>query len=94
MDRVDNAIFLSDSVIEAKQESELLFVDKQNKLGSQIISLVDPKNDNLLLNNPVELAYVIISPSLVKTNEFVYVLDDFYRSKFIVSAMKKRSVNR
>ena len=65
---------------------------QEEALGTDIVSVVDPKQDNLLLNNPVELAFVLISPTLVKNNDFVYVLDDFYRSKFIISAIKKREI--
>lgn len=48
----------------------------------------------LLLPNKVELALIVISPALVKNNDFVYVLDDFHRAKFGLCALKKRPLSR
>lgn len=48
----------------------------------------------LLLQNQMELALIVISPALVKNNDFVYVLDDFYRAKFSLCALKKRALSR
>ena len=42
--------------------------------------------------NLPELACVIISPTLVKNNDFVYVIDDFHRAKFNIVAIKKRFI--
>jgi len=42
----------------------------------------------------MELALIVISPALVKTNDFVYVLDDSYRAKFGLCAIKKRALDR
>lgn len=48
----------------------------------------------LLLQNQMELALIVISPALVKNNDFVYVLDDFHRAKFSLCALKKRTLSR
>jgi len=37
---------------------------------------------------------VVISPTLVSNNDFVYVVDDFNRSKFGISALKMKSLGR
>ena len=47
----------------------------------------------LLLQNQMELALIVISPTLVNNNDFVYVLDDFYRAKFGLCALKKRALS-
>lgn len=48
----------------------------------------------LLLQGKMELALIVISPTLVKNNDFVYVLDDFHRAKFGLCALKKRPLSK
>lgn len=45
-----------------------------------------------MLLQQVELALVVISPTLVQNNDFVYVVDDFHRAKFGLCAIKKRQL--
>lgn len=47
-----------------------------------------------LLHGKMELALIVISPTLVKSNDFVYVLDDFHRAKFSLCALKKRPLSK
>lgn len=42
----------------------------------------------------MELALVVISPALVKNNDFIYVLDEFSRAKLNICALKKKKVDR
>ena len=44
--------------------------------------------------NLPELACVVISPTLVKNNDFVFVIDEFHRAKFNIVAIKKRSLSK
>lgn len=43
-----------------------------------------------MLQNQSELALVVIAPSLVANNDFVFVMEDFHRSKFGICAVKKK----
>ena len=45
---------------------------------------------SMLLQGQMELALIVISPTLVQNNDFVYVMDDFHRAKFGLCAIKKR----
>ena len=56
------------------------------------MSSVQP--DSALASQKLELVYVLISPSLVQNNDFVYVIEDFYRAKFTICAIKKRTFSR
>lgn len=42
--------------------------------------------------NQIELALIIISPTLVKNNDFVFILDEFLRAKFTICALKKTAL--
>jgi len=44
------------------------------------------------MQNQHELALIVISPSLVRNNDFVYVMDEFLRSKFAICAVKKKEI--
>ena len=44
------------------------------------------------MQNQFELALIVISPSLVRNNDFVYIMDEFLRSKFNLCAVKKMDV--
>jgi len=39
--------------------------------------------------NSSELAICVISPSLVRSGDFIYVLDEICRQKFIIAAIRK-----
>merc|ERR1711871_1934051 len=39
-----------------------------------------------------QLAIVIISPTLVKNNDYIHVIEDFHRSKFRVCAIKHKQL--
>jgi len=41
----------------------------------------------------MELALVVISPTLVRNNEFIYILDEFHRAKFNICAIKKKKID-
>jgi len=45
--------------------------------------------DKIMQANAHELAIVLISPSLVKSGDFVYILDDIYRQKFTIAGVRK-----
>jgi len=40
----------------------------------------------------MELALIVISPTLVRNNDFIYVLDEL-RSKFNICAIKKKKID-
>jgi len=41
----------------------------------------------------MELALIVISPTLVNNHDFVYVLDELQRSKFNICALKKKKLD-
>jgi len=41
----------------------------------------------------MELAMIVISPNLVRNNDFVYVLDELSRAKFNICAIKKKKID-
>jgi hypothetical protein len=41
----------------------------------------------------MELALVVISPTLVRNNDFIYVLDELSRAKFNICALKKKKID-
>jgi hypothetical protein len=45
--------------------------------------------DKIMQANAHELAIVLISPSIVKSGDFVYILDDIYRQKFTIAGVRK-----
>jgi nucleoside diphosphate kinase len=47
----------------------------------------------ILKQNQNELALIIISPTLVSNHDFVFVIDEFNRSKFNIVALKKIRVD-
>jgi hypothetical protein len=98
MDRVDNAFFVSETILEAQKEDQAFFGgqdlnDDKNDLQSRW-TITDTQPDTTSSQQKLELVYVLISPSLVHNNDFVYVIEDFYRAKFTVCAIQKRSLNR
>lgn len=104
VDRVDNAFFVSESVDEVKAEESTLFKRSYRDSGRQINPIKDSEKSGakasarapigqMLLQGQMELALIVISPALVKSNDFVYVLDDFYRAKFNLCALKKRALS-
>jgi len=42
-----------------------------------------------MLANAHELALILISPSIVKSGDFVYILDDIFRQKFTIAGIRK-----
>jgi hypothetical protein len=48
----------------------------------------------MYLQDKEKLALVLISPTLVINNDFVFILDEFYRAKFRVCAMKKKTLQK
>jgi len=48
----------------------------------------------ILRQNQVELALIVISPALVMNNDFAFVMDEFYRSKFNICALKKKQIDK
>lgn len=56
-------------------------------------SMNTPINQVMIQNKP-ELAIIVISPTIVNNNDFVYVIDELYRSKFAICAMKKRAFTK
>lgn len=107
IDRVDNAFYNSDTVEESEIDEKVLFntenqmdkseqwqiVAKDGKPQGGKVDTGAPVN-LILQQNQVELALVVISPTLVSNNDFVYVVDDFNRSKFAISALKMKSLGR
>jgi hypothetical protein len=45
-----------------------------------------------MLANTGELAICVIGPTLVKSGDFVYVLDELSRQKFTFAAMRKATL--
>ena len=41
-----------------------------------------------------ELALVILTPTLVKNHDFVFLMDEFNRNKFNVAALMKKELSR
>ena len=97
-DRFDNAFFVSETVSEAILEDKILFGgvkgDDENDLSAswQIESV--QSQGALSANANTELVHVVISPTLVKSNDFVYVIEDFYRAKFTICGIKKRAFKK
>ena len=89
VNRLENAYFNSETYEESLLESKLLF-NPIEASGKQLISLQEDSKS--LLKNHVDLAMIVISPSLVANNEFVYVIDDFFHSKFNICALKKKQL--
>lgn len=108
VDRVDNAYFVSETVEEALEEERVLFGERKQKKdegeGEQqrlVVALKEEKTDDskakatvgsMLLQGQMELALIVVSPTLVQNNDFVYVMDDFHRARFGLCAIKKRSL--
>jgi hypothetical protein len=44
--------------------------------------------------NMNELALVILTPTLVKNHDFVFIMDEFNRNKFNVAALMKKELTR
>jgi len=96
-DRVDNAFYTSETVHEATQDATVLFENEiipgytkgmQMKIAPMAY---DPAqiSSGARSASGTELALIVISPSLVMNNDFVYILDEFARHKFNVCAFKK-----
>jgi len=45
--------------------------------------------NQILMQNQNELALIVISPTLIKNNDFVYIIDNFSRQKFNIAGVKK-----
>lgn len=41
----------------------------------------------------MELALIVISPTLVRNNEFIYILEELQRAKFNICALKKKKID-
>ena len=84
-------LFAAQNDIDYNEEWQIVSKDAKAQGGK--VDAGAPVN-LILQQNQVELALVVISPTLVSNNDFVYVLDDFNRSKFAISALKMRSLGR
>lgn len=101
VDRFDNAFYVSETFAESLIDRDFLFMD--NSVGlfgdssiGQVKSISAPdmqgktslQNPNIfLMQHLPELALVLISPTLVSNNDFVYVLEDLHRSKFGICSL-------
>ena len=47
-----------------------------------------------MLESKEELACVVLSPTIVNNNDFVYVIEDFYKAKFGICAIKKKAFTK
>jgi len=105
IDRFDNAFFISETILETHIEEQMLFNKSLNSDSTidrsetwEVAPLKEnAKTENTPINqihmqNQFELALVVISPSLVRNNDFVYIMDEFLRSKFAICAVKKKEV--
>ena len=103
-DRVDNAYFISQTVQEAKLEKEQLF---DQSLNSEYLVDIDKefvvkkidevKKGDISMQNilkaSMELALVVISPSCVRNNEFIYIMEELQKAKFNICAVKKKKID-
>lgn len=108
VDRLDNAFFVSETIHEAQIEDTMLFGQGNNIDPAQAWQVSSIKNKGsktlgnnentpihqILLQNQVELALIVISPTLVMNNDFVFVMDEFYRTKFQICAFKKKAIDK
>jgi len=102
-DRFDNAFFISESFAESLIERDILFhdetsnghpglkiVSKDQKKASETMSPID----QIMMANANELAIVLIAPSLVKSGDFIYILDDIYRQKYTIAGVRKAHLEK
>ena len=105
VDRLDNAFFISETVLETAIEEKVLLDKSLNsdcmvdKLENwEVVGLdenmktEDTPINQIRMQNQYELALVVISPTLVRNNEFVYIMDGFLRSKLAICAIKKKDL--
>jgi len=44
--------------------------------------------------NANELALVLIAPSLVKSGDFIHIIDDIYRQKYTIAGIRKANIDK
>lgn len=80
-----NKCLNSDSTIDKSETWEVTSLNESMKTENTPINQIH-------MQNQFELALVVISPSLVRNNDFVYIMDEFLRSKFAICALKKKEI--
>ena len=102
-DRFDNAFFISENFAESLIERDILFHDETSNghPGLKVVSKDTAKSteamspiDQIMQANANQLALVLIAPSLVKSGDWVYVLDDINRQKYNIAGVRKANLNK
>jgi nucleoside diphosphate kinase len=104
VDRLDNAFYVSETSTEALADKQMLFEDDEDQVDNdqtwEIVNSLENEDQDasdplkMYLQDKEKLALVLISPTLVINNDFVFILDEFYRAKFRVCAMKKKTLQK
>ena len=101
IDRVDNGFYVSETVQDAITDLTVLFdcKNRQDQSYEVVAKDLSAQKDmtavgKIMMSNQQELALVVVSPTLVQNNDFVYILDEFYRQKFNICAFKKTSLSK
>lgn len=100
-DRCDNAFYISETVHESLIDKGTLFEDQDMEPGEEWEIVNIEKGEKISDNTPIgkiynqnknELALVILTPTLVKNHDFVFIMDEFNRNKFNIAALLKKEI--
>lgn len=98
-DRFDNAFFVSENFAESLIERDFLFAEEiSTGQGGSVVPKYDVVVDkekkvsplDLIMKSKVpELCLVVIGPTMVRSGDFIYVMDDINRNKFTICGIRK-----
>jgi hypothetical protein len=98
-DRFDNAFFISENFAESLIERDFLFAEEiATGQGGCVVPMHDVVVDkekkvsplDLIMQSKVpELCLVVIGPTMVRSGDFIYVMDDINRNKFTICGIRK-----
>lgn len=89
VDRVDNGYFISENFSESLIERDYLFAPPTPIVPGRTLKSLAPQAPPGIMGGPtIELALLLFAPTLVSSNDFVFVLDDLHRrSKFNLASL-------
>ena len=96
IDRCDNAFYISETVHESLIDKGTLFEEQEMEPGVQL--KIFPIDDEDQQEGAVgksykealnELALVVLAPTVVQNHDFIYLMEEFNKSKFSIVAFKK-----
>jgi len=107
-DRFDNAFFVSENFSESLVERDFLFAEEiATGQGGSVVPKGDKAQeeqksdkktispmDLIMAAKMPELAILVIGPTLVRSGDFIYIIDDIHRQKFNICGVRKSPVKK